>query len=113
MVQLSVGMQAANKSFGHYKVTRGGTDIYIGDAASNRVRGVFGGYIQANIADMLLSNSIIELDNPSSTSALTYQVEMRRGALGDTMYINRSAADLDDANFSRGASSITLMEVAG
>jgi hypothetical protein len=113
MVQLSVGMTASQTSYGHYKVTRGGTDIYIGDAASNRVQGVFGGYLQANLTNSLFSHSIIDLDSPSSTSALTYQVEARRGSSATTIYINRSEADADDANHSRGASSITLMEVAG
>jgi hypothetical protein len=113
MVQLSVGMTASQNAYGHYKVTRGGTDIYIGDAASNRVQGVFGGYLQANLTNSLFSHSIIDLDSPSSTSALTYQVEARRGSSDTTIYINRSEADSNDANHSRGASSITLMEVAG
>jgi hypothetical protein len=113
MAQVSIGMAPANKSYGHYKVTRGGTDIYIGDAAGSRIQTVFGGYIQSNLNDVLLSNSIIKLDSPSSTSALTYQVEARRGGSADLVYVNRSPGDVDDANFGRGASSITLMEVAG
>jgi hypothetical protein len=113
MAQISIGMAPLNNSYGHYKVTRGGTDIHVGDAAGSRIRNVFGGYIQANLNDVLLSNSIIDLDSPSSTSALTYQVEARRGALSTLVYVNRSPGDLDDPNFGRGASSITLMEVAG
>jgi hypothetical protein len=96
---------------GFFKATRGGTDIYRGDAAGSRTRTVFGG---RNTLDRILlteSGSIQFLDSPSSTSALTYRVEVAVEA-GGTVYINRSQNDSDSANRPRGASSITLMEVA-
>jgi hypothetical protein len=54
------------------------------------------------------------LDSPASTSALTYQVEVAIAFAGFVL-INRSGGDLDADNSARvrGASSITLMEVAG
>jgi hypothetical protein len=112
VAQISAGGQNAN-NMGHFKVTRGGTDFYIGDAAGSRTRSVFGGITAPNLSEMLFSQSIITVDSPSSTSALTYQVETRRGINPGTVYINQSASDGNDANAGRGASSITLMEVAG
>lgn len=50
------------------------------------------------------------LDSPASTSALTYKV--RYSCPGGTAYINRSAADADNAIIARGVSTITLMEIA-
>jgi hypothetical protein len=112
MAQVSHSFNNA-ASYGHFKVTRGGTDIYIGDAASNRTRAVFGGYSQSNQTVNLVSESIQYLDSPASTSTLTYRVETRRGADSATVWVNRSIGDGDDANSARGASSITLIEVAG
>lgn len=109
--QLAVG-GVNNARMGHWKVTRGGTDIYVGDSAGSRIRTVLGGYTTANVADFLFSFPVNYLDSPASTSALTYQVEARRQSAG-TIYLNRTTGDADDADSARGASSITLMEVAG
>lgn len=103
-----------NSTMGHWKITRGGTDFYIGNAASTRVRNVFGGHINSNLANVMISNSIVAQDSPASTSALTYRVETRKGNAGSgTVYLNQSAFDFDSTNQGRGASSLTLMEVAG
>jgi hypothetical protein len=111
--QLAVGLAANAEHMGHFKITRGGTDFYIGDAAGSRVRAVFGGYQASNMRDLLMSNSIIAQDSPATTSPVTYQVETRRGALSNTVAVNRSGFDADGDDMARGASSITLMEVAG
>jgi hypothetical protein len=112
LAQIAYGLNNG-ASYGHFKVTRGGTDIYVGNASSNRVRTVFGGYSQSNQNVNLLSDSIMFVDSPASVASLTYQVETRRGADSATVHVNRSVGDSDDANSARGASSITVMEVAG
>jgi hypothetical protein len=96
---------------GHFKVTRGGTDIYIGDTAGNRVRAVYGGSNRSDNVGAINSNSIVFLDSPNTISSTTYRVEARTGS-GTALYVNRSSADTDDANHTRGASSITVIEVA-
>jgi len=101
-----------NRNVGHFKVTRGGTDIYIGDAASNRVRAVFGGFIEVTgLKYYVLSESIVFLDSPATTSSTTYQVEVQAVDSG-TVHINRDEENADSANEVRGASSITVIEVA-
>ena len=50
------------------------------------------------------------LDSPSSTSALTYKVQVRSAA--NTWYVNRTEADADDVDRGRASSSITVMEIA-
>jgi hypothetical protein len=103
-----------NGTQGILKMTRGGTDIYRGDAgASSQQRAVSGGFINTTLRATSFSHAITYLDSPSTTSSTTYQIELNRGInAGQTAYINRSNSD-GDANVVRGASSITLMEVAG
>jgi hypothetical protein len=103
---------AANTVSPHFKVTRGGTDVFVGDAAGSRTRAVYGGFQTADTYGTLFSNPITFLDSPASTSSLTYQVEARIGSSG-TVAVNRSIQDTDNADRVRGASSITLIEVAG
>lgn len=52
------------------------------------------------------------LDSPATTSATTYTVQVKASS-GGTVYINRGASDTDDANHTRGFSTLTAMEVAG
>ena len=111
IAQIVVGGQN-NNAVGSWKVTRGGTDIYIGDAASNRIRAIVGGFVSVNVGESVFSHSIVYLDSPSTTSSTTYQLEARRGASSINVYLNRSAADSDFSDVTRGASSITAIEVA-
>lgn len=100
------------------KLVRGSTDIFIGDAASNRTRissanfSVPGAW-QGNSAG---NTTIAHLDSPSSTNSTTYKLQLV-GAIGNnqstTFYVNYSATDTDNNSFWRSASSITLMEISG
>ena len=91
------------------KLVRGSTDIYVGDAASNRLRAAAGGWIHATAA--MPKNTIGPfLDSPSSTSELTYKVYIS-SENGSTTYLNRSLTDTDATWNRRGASSLTVMEV--
>jgi hypothetical protein len=110
--QISVGLQAGVSSYGAFKVTRGGTDIYQGDAAGSRVRAVFGGVTNIDAQLALLSMPITYLDSPATTSSITYQVETRRNGTSSTVCVNRSGNDGDENRAVRGASTITLMEIA-
>jgi hypothetical protein len=112
MVQIAVGGNTGSTNQGNFKVTRGGTDIYLGDAAGNRTRAVFGGYTTSGLEHNIWSHSIIDLDSPASTAALTYRVETMVANSFGTAYVNRSANDGDSNTVARGASSITLMEIA-
>jgi hypothetical protein len=112
LAQISYSFQTSAVYHGAYKVTRGGTDIYRGDAAGSRTRAVFGGYTNSNSDLVLNSNAINFLDSPASTSALTYQVEVFPNSTA--IFINRTNGDgTDNVIRTRGSSSITLMEVAG
>ena len=96
---------------GHFRLNGGNASTYIGAAASNRIRGVYGAYTPSAFALATIANSIIYLDSPATTSATTYAVQARQGATG-TARVNSSSQDTDDANSMRGASSITVFEVS-
>jgi hypothetical protein len=109
LVQLAYGL-VSNNGWGNFKVTGGNTSVYVGDTAGSRVRAVFGGTMGADGQGSLLSSSINFLDSPATTSATTYQVEARIAA-GGAVFVNRPPFDTDGEIITRGASSITLMEV--
>lgn len=113
MVQLSfsLGGGTFNDAYGHFKVTRGGTDIYRGDAAGSRVRAVFGGQNRTDAPNATVGGSIVYLDSPATTSSTTYQVESRAATSNGGVYINRGVSDSDADVATRAASSITLMEI--
>ena len=51
-------------------------------------------------------------DSPATTSTITYAPGVYCSTASQTVYINRTVADLDSNGYERGISSITLMEIA-
>jgi len=103
---------SASEAHLHFKLLRDSTDILVGDAASSR--------IQASISLGPIRNtsqaenfSITYLDSPSSTSSVTYKIQMQNQGAGITSYVNRSSVDVDNSTFSRNTSTITVMEISG
>jgi hypothetical protein len=96
----------------HFLLLRGSTSISIGDAASARTRVTSSAYGAS--ANEVVPVSISFLDSPSTTSAVTYKIQMRSSVSGggNASYINRSNGDTDNASAARGVSTITLMEIA-
>ncbi len=98
-----------------YQLTRGGSAIYLGDAASNRSRvtGVApNGGNAGNINFAIPKVSCVYVDSPATTSSTTYGISVCSTSSSRTIYLNRTYSDAD-ANYSgRSASSITVMEIA-
>lgn len=91
------------------EVYRDGAAIYQGDAAGSRVR-TFSSFSQGNSNETYLdSKAIVFTDFPGDTAAHTYQVYAKTAS--GTGYINRTATDADNASYSRGVSTIEVMEV--
>ena len=106
IANLSVGQAASN--FANIRLTRSASTLLQGDTAGSRTRVT----TQSNPggAGTMAAAGICYLDSPSSTSALTYEIEIASHTTG-AVYLNRSGTDTDAAGFARGASTITLMEV--
>lgn len=114
MVQLAASISGTESAGAYFKITGGNTSGYVGDAAGSRRQAVLGAVNSETIYAWriaTLTYPINYLDSPSTTSTITYQVEGITSA--GTFYVNRSGSDTDATNYGRGASSITLIEVAG
>lgn len=106
LVALSVGQAASN--FVNLRLTRSSSTLLQGDTAGSRTRVT----TQANPggAGVMAAAGLNYLDSPASTSSLTYAIEIASHTTG-AVYLNRSGTDTDSAGFSRGASTIILLEV--
>jgi len=94
---------------------RDSTELAIGDASGSKTRVTFGGnsLVQAGgNTNTMRSVSMSALDSPSTTSSVTYSVDIA-GTQATAIYVNRAWDEADASSYVRGASTITLMEVAG
>ena len=109
-----IGLTANNGGYSAAaRLVRDSTAIYVGAAAGNRN--------QASSQHTAASDGIgqvkIEdqggtfMDEPSTTSAITYRLQFRSDYSGQTIYAGRSAADDDYTYRSRIPTSLLLMEV--
>ena len=94
------------------RLMRDSTAIAIGDAAGSRGRGTASAYVgnSAGTNGFVLQSANF-LDSPSTTSALTYKVQMFTES--GTAYVNRGITDADNSSGQRNAASITVMEIQG
>ena len=112
-ILVSYTLSFASNGFPMLKLLRDSTDIFVGDAASNRVRCLFGGYTGGLHPGMVLPVSGNFLDSPSTTSSTTYKFQTGNiTATGYNIFLNRSVSDTDYNYHARTASSIVLQEVA-
>ena len=116
LLNLAVGSSTnANRTM--IQLMRGATNIGVGDAGGgNRTRSISTEfqpqpYNTGNVDNSTDIRQHTFLDTPSSTSALTYKVQIEGTA--QTVYINRTGEFADADVVSIGTSSLTLMEIAG
>jgi hypothetical protein len=108
LVSLSASAAVAGNSSAA-RLVRDSTDIFIGDAASNRTRVTIA--ILQGETQYAYSNHISFLDSPATTSATTYKVQVLGLPSGGSTFVNRGQTDTDSSTFTRSASSITVMEI--
>jgi len=108
LVNMTVGGSADNRT--GIALQRGSTDIFQGVDDSNR-QGVSSG-TQAAEDNSVYNVAFQYLDSPSSTSALTYHIQVSAQTNGsETMYLNRNGTNADNQFSKNSASSITVMEI--
>lgn len=97
-------------SGGYIRLMRDATPINIGDTAGSRPRVTNFGSSINQYGIVLGSGSC--LDSPSTTSSVTYKIQIYNSA-GTTTYVNRTQTDRDTSLYDgRVASTLTVMEVA-
>ena len=113
LADVSVG----SSTFAAYiKFKRDSTDIYLPDVAGSRprIQGRGGHAPQSGDPYGLNKISVMYLDSPSTTSQITYKMQLRTYSSTTVIgYINRTHQDRDNANYdARSVSSVTVMEIA-
>lgn len=110
LVIASINSDGGNNS--HIRLVRDSTAIFVGDTAGSR-SSISGGVARYSPdGDGMINNGLSYLDSPSSTSSLTYKIQFYLWS-ATTWYLNRTVSDSNAGYGQRGASSITLMEIAG
>ena len=90
------------------QITRNGTPIGV-NSNGTTYSGTFPvtGYNNGNV-DSLRATSVTILDSPSTTSAVSYQVQVVIQSGSGSLYVNTN-----NSNTAAGSSSITLLEISG
>jgi hypothetical protein len=108
-VDCYIGGPASSSTQSMTRLMRDSTAICVGASAGSRTQASSeSGLDSVNHVEPVAINF---LDTPSTTSAITYKVQMR--VTGGTHYVNRTSNDDDGDYNSRVASTITVMEIAG
>ena len=116
MVHAYVGMTTVASGYQqHIRIKRGATYPFLGDVEGSRpvASARINSYLDGQYAMNMISGAWI--DSPSSTSALTYQVQLGGYSGSPVVYLNRQETFQVGANNydSVPLSTITLMEIAG
>ena len=108
MPDIGIGNDSGNLS--SFRLLRGSTVIYCGDANGSRTQGFVGRIFGDNRS--VARATAMFLDSPNTTSSVTYKVQCNTEP-GYTVAVNRPVLiDLNDYRSVLTASSITLMEIA-
>jgi hypothetical protein len=102
---------ASGTDFATLRLMRDSTAICIGDSAGSRTRGL-GASFQVGNNNTSYTESVNFLDSPNTTSSTAYKIQSK-AAFASNAFINRTPTDSDNASTCRGASTITVMEIAG
>ena len=97
-------------TMGYCIIVRDSTNIIRGNTEGSRVRATMQ-KCSNHVNEASVSN-FMYLDSPSSTSALTYKVQLRNQGSGN-VFVNRSKTWTNSAASSTNASSIIVTEIQG
>jgi hypothetical protein len=95
------------------RLTGGNSSTFVGDQnGTNRIRAALYSNNRADwgVTHSILPANLVYLDSPATTSATTYQVQVRVNA--GTFRLNGVGTDADTAQYSTVPSSITVLEIS-
>ncbi len=110
LIFATINWAASASDLNAVRLLRDSTPIAVGDAAGSRTQ-CFAGMRTAS-ADNIVTDSIVFLDSPATTSAITYKMQGKSGTT-NTFFVNRTSNDTDAFAFPRAVSSIIVMEISG
>ena len=91
---------------------RDSTQIYLGNADGNTIRLSNFDYTVDNKKVDTMAGQFLDTHGANGSTAVTYKLQMYVAVPGWTSRVNRSQSTSNDRSYGRGASSITVMEVA-
>ena len=91
---------------------RDSTQIYLADASGNIQRLSNFDYTVDNKKVDSMAGHFLDTHGANGSSAVTYKLQMYVAEPGWTTRVNRSQSTASDRDYGRGASSITVMEIA-
>jgi hypothetical protein len=95
-----------------YRIKRDSTVVGVGDSSGSRPQVTGGNYGATSNNDSLAGATNTFLDNPATTSPVTYSGEMLNvSGVTQTLYLNRNGGNANAQNGPQLISTITLMEV--
>lgn len=109
LVLFNVPVSASSSAAAHLTLLRGSTEIFIGDAGGSRTRATAGSH--SVIHNGTTNFAVQFLDSPSSTSSVTYKIQIKAQS-SHTAVVNSASTDTDNVQNLRVPSAITVMEVA-
>ena len=114
-ILVTVMMFAVGNDTTALRLNRGNTSILQGDDVAGKEL-VAAGVYQTNSSSGgnyygAKPITLVKLDSPSSTSAVTYKMQWKTSNSSNTLYLNRNLSNTNQYSF-RTVSTITLMEVA-
>jgi hypothetical protein len=111
LIMFSVPASSISSAGWYLNLVRNSTNIIIADAAGSRVTATVSTYIAPNSQSFTMASQY--LDSPATTSATTYKLQLKSQDGGFTAFVNRTANDVDNSDYNRATSNITVMEIAG
>ena len=125
-LSVSITPSSGTKCFVSYTVNVGGqagygqglalfrdsTQIYLADASGNIQRLSNFDYTVDNKKVDSMAGQFLDTHGANGSTAVTYKLQMYVAEPGWTSRVNRSQSPANDRDYGRGASSITVMEIA-
>jgi hypothetical protein len=109
---------SVNADFAYAKVQRiitgGATTDLVGDADGARVLVTTSFDYSGTTGSALTPSNWHYIDEPNTSTELTYKVQLRTGSGNNAVYVNRTHTDRANTNYDqRAISNLTVYEVAG
>jgi hypothetical protein len=109
LATVAINYSGSDTNAGAITLARGGTNLVVPDSPGSRIA-AFSNAVRQIGTNHMFATSMGILDSPGVATATTYSVQVANQ--GNTVRVNFSSADSDNASHPRGVSTIIAIEVA-